>query len=182
MPVISTTAIWECVAHRAVKRQHRPMPSSRRRASPRAGSGRLAADVGDFRGYQARIERRISGALRGHHALRSEHSHTPEGPPATSPDATARAVSVDKYTFHEAYSRHLRQAEEWPQTKFFLQREIEARSQRISANWHQWQQRAEATAVVGSDKAFSRSFGKGKGIRFSLEFEACPEGLGSSWP
>lgn len=144
----------------AVKRQHRPMPSSRRRASPRAGSGRLAADVGDFRGYQARIERRISGALRGHHALRSEHSHTPEGPPATSPDATARAVSVDKYTFHEAYSRHLRQAEEWPQTKFFLQREIEARSQRISANWHQWQQRAEATAVVGSDKDPSRPWRK----------------------
>lgn len=115
----------------ATRRLHRPVPTSRRRASPH---GHL------HEAHWARFERKISGALR--HGLRGEHS--PEGT-HLSPLQEGRSSSAEKYSPPTDNSGARRLAEEWPQTKFILQREIEARSQRISANWHQWQ-RAEASA------------------------------------
>eukprot|EP00913_Durusdinium_trenchii_P025699 g24118.t1 len=83
------------------------------------------------------------------HGLRGEHS--PEGT-HLSPLQEGRSSSAEKYSPPTDNSGARRLAEEWPQTKFILQREIEARSQRISANWHQWQ-RAEASAAPVDEPA-----------------------------
>ncbi|CAJ1357655.1 unnamed protein product [Effrenium voratum] len=129
----------------AHKRNHRPVPTSRRRASPH---GRLAS--GHLEGAHSavtrqRIDRKISGALR---TQRSDHS--PEA--FLSPlHESGRASSVDKCSPDTSGLR--KQAEE-AATKFFLQREIEARSLRM----HSWQ-RAEAS-VFAADKEPTRPWRK----------------------
>ena len=115
----------------ATRRLHRPIPTSRRRASPHGLH------------EHGRFERKIS-AFRG---LRGEHS--PEGT-HLSPLQEGRSSSADKYSPPTDNSGP-RKAEEWPQTKFILQPEIEARSQRISANWHQWQRAETCVPVIETE-------------------------------